>query len=159
MASINPHRPASGFGTVFLGVTCLAAFATLTVLWVRHTAPTVDLVENERGAIRLQKREALEKAWTAKLSEPAWVDKAKGVVQVPIEDAIRAVSVDLKGKPVAKTAVKLPVPVAAPVADPKSTEPPMPLQPSAPQGAEMIHFSGTQQGAPTPSLTNRTESK
>lgn len=159
MASINPHRPASGFGTVFLGVTCLAAFATLTVAWVRHTAPAVDLVEQERGIARLEKREKLEKAWAAKLSEPVWIDKDKGVVQVPIEDAIRAVSADLKSKRVAKTEVKVPAPAAIPAADPKSTEPPVPPLPSAPQGAEMIHFSGTPQGAQTPSLTNRTESK
>lgn len=140
MASINTQGPPSGLGTFALGLAGLAVFAALIVAWIKWTAPRTDLVEAERGAARLKKRVELENDWTVKLHTAAWVDKEKGIVQVPIDAAIKAVATDLKAKQVAKSAVKVPPPLPMPVADPKSTEPPPPALPSSPQGADLIRF-------------------
>ena len=141
MASINSKRAPSSIVTFLLGIVCLAVFALIIVVWTKMTAPKTDLVEAERGAARLQKRQDLEKEWAGKLQTVAWVNKEKGEVQVPIEEAMKAVALELKEKKVAKTEVKLPAPVPPPVIDPKSTEPPPLPLPSSPQGANLIHFS------------------
>jgi hypothetical protein len=140
MASINSQRPPSSLGTFVLGIVCLAVFAMLVVVGIRAVAPTKDTVSEERAAARLKKREELEKDWAAKLTTVAWVDKEKGVVQVPIDEAIKAVAAELPSRKVAKSEVKVPAPLPMPVIDPKATEPPPPALPSAPQGADIIHF-------------------
>ena len=147
MPSIHSQRPPSGSGTFALGIIGLAVFAALVVGWIKWTAKGDD-VNDERAAARIKKREELQAAWAAKLQSAAWVDKEKGVVQVPIDDAIRVVAAELKAKAVAKSEVKVPPPLLAPPVDPKSTEPPPPALPSAPQGAEMIQFSGAPPEAP-----------
>ena len=151
MATINSHRPPSGFGTFFFGIIFLAFFAGLLVIWVKFSATEKDSIADERGAARFKKREELEKDWAVKLHTPAWVDKEKSVVQVPIDDAIRVVALELKDKKVAKTEVKVLPGMLQPSADPKSTEPPPPALPSAPQGADLIHFdTPAVPSAPTP---------
>ena len=149
MPSINSHRPPSGSGTFALGIIGLAVFAAVVVGWIKWTAKADD-VNDERAAARMKKREELQAAWAAKLHTAAWVDKEKGVVQVPIDDAIRVVAAELKAKAVAKSEVKVPPPLLAPPVDPKSTEPPPPALPSAPQGADMIQFSGAAPEPPPP---------
>ena len=141
MASINSQRAPSSIVTFLLGIGCLAVFAVIIVVWTKMTAPKTDLVEAERGAARLQKRQELEKEWTGKLQTVAWINKEKGEVQVPIEEAMKAVALELKDKKVAKTEVKVPAPLPPPVIDPKSTEPPPLPLPSSPQGTDLIHFS------------------
>lgn len=140
MASINSQRAPSSAVTFLMGIACLAVFAAIIVAWTKSNAPKTDLVEAERGAARLQKRLDLEKEWAGKLQTVAWIDKEKGAIQVPIDEAIKSVAVELKEKKVAKSAVKIPAVQPPPVADPKSTEPPPPLLPSAPQGADLIEF-------------------
>jgi hypothetical protein len=149
MFSINSQRPPSGSGTFALGILGLAVFAAVVVGWIKWTAKADD-VNDERAAARIKKREELQAAWAAKLHSAAWVDKEKGVVQVPIDDAIRVVAAELKAKAVAKSEVKVPPPLLAPPVDPKSTEPPPPALPSAPQGADMIQFSGAAPEPPPP---------
>jgi hypothetical protein len=149
MPSINSQRPPSGSGTFALGIIGLAVFAAVVVGWIKWTAKADD-VNDERAAARIKKREELQAAWAAKLHSAAWVDKEKGVVQVPIDDAIRVVAAELKAKAVAKSEVKVPPPLLAPPVDPKSTEPPPPALPSAPQGADMIQFSGAAPEPPPP---------
>jgi hypothetical protein len=147
MRSINSQRPPSGSGTFALGILGLAVFAAVVVGWIKWTAKA-DTVNDERAAARIKKREELQAAWAAKLHTAAWVDKEKGVVQVPIEDAIRVMAAELKAKAVAKSEVKVPPPILMAAADPKSTEPPPPALTSAPQGADMIQFSGAAPEAP-----------
>ena len=150
MASINSQRAPSSLATFLLGIVCLAVFAALVVTWAKMKAPKVDAVEAERGAARLQKRMDLEKEWAGKLQTAAWINKEKGEVQVPIEEAMKVVAVELKGKKIAKTEVKIPPTPPPPVVDPKSTEPPPLPLPSAPQGADLIHFIDSTAPAPVP---------
>ncbi len=141
MASINSQRAPSSLGTFLLGFACLAVFAAIVVAWTKSQASNIDQVEAERAAARIKKREELEKEWTGKLQTVAWVNKEKGEVQLPIEDAIKVVAVELKAKKVAKTEVKVPPIPPAPVIDLKSTEPPPLPLPSAPQGADLTSFN------------------
>ena len=141
MASIHSQRAPSSFGTFLLGIACLAVFAAIVVAWTKSRAPQTDLVEAERATARVKKREELEKEWAGKLQTVAWVNKEKGEVQLPIEDAIKAIVPDLKAKQVRKTEVKVPPLPPVPVVDPKSTEPPPLPLPSAPQGADLTSFT------------------
>ena len=150
MASINSQRAPSSLGTFLLGFACLAFFAALVVTWTKSQASNVDQVEVERAAARIKKREELEKEWAGKLQTVAWVNKEKGEVQVPIDDAIKVVAVELKVKKVAKTEVKVPPIPPAPVVDPKSTEPPPLPLPSYPQGADVMHFDDPFAPPPAP---------
>ncbi len=141
MASINSHRPPSSTATFLLGIVCLAAFATIIVVWTKSESEKVDPINVERATARVKKREELEKDWAGKLQTVAWINKEKGEVQLPIDDAIKVVAAELKQKKVAKTEVKVPAIPPPPVVDPKSTEPPPLPLPSSPQGADLIHFS------------------
>jgi hypothetical protein len=147
MRSINSQRSPSGSGTFALGIIGLAVFAAVVVGWIKWTAKADD-VNDERAAARIKKRQELQAAWAAKLHTAAWVDKEKGIVQVPIDDAIRVMATELKAKSVTKSEVKVPPPLLAAPVDPKSTEPPPLALPSAPQGADMIQFSGAALEAP-----------
>ena len=150
MASINSQRAPSSIVTFLMGIACLAVFAAIVVAWTKMQAPKTDLVDAERGAARLNKRVELEKEWDGKLHTVAWINKEKGEVQVPIDEAMKVVALELKGKKVAKSEVKIPAPLPPPVIDPKSTEPaPLPMT-SSPQGADLIHFSNPSAPAPAP---------
>lgn len=144
----------SGFGTFALGLFCLAFFAALIVGWVKWTNAKSSPVDLERANSRIKKRGELDAAWAVKLNEAVWVDKDKGVVQLPIADAIRGVVGDFAQKKVSKSPVKVPAAVAQPPQDPKSSEPATPALPSAPQGADTMQFTSlvptaVADGAPT----------
>ena len=150
MASINSQRAPSSFGTFLLGIACLAVFAAIVVAWTKSRAPKADLVEVERANARVKKREELEKEWAGKLQTVAWVNKEKGEVQLPIDDAIKVIATELKARKVAKTEVKVPPAMPMPPVDPKSTEPPPLALPSSPQGADMVQFVDPFAPAPAP---------
>ena len=150
MASINSQRAPSSTGTFLLGIACLALFAAIVVVWTKSQAPKADVIETERAVARVKKREDLEKEWAGKLETVAWVNKEKGEVQLPIDDAIRVVAAELKSKKVTRTEVKIPPAMPALVVDPKSAEPPPLALPSAPQGADMIHFNDPFAPPPAP---------
>ena len=150
MASINSQRPPSSFGTFLLGIACLAFFAAIVVAWTKSQDSKTDLVEIERANARVKKREELEKEWAGKLQTVAWVNKEKGEVQLPIDDAIKVVAAELKLKKVVKTEVKIPPTLPPPVIDPKSTEPPPLPLPSSPQGADVMHFDDPFAQPPAP---------
>lgn len=96
-------------------------------------------VEAERGAARLQKREELEKSDAEKLTKPAWIDKSKQSVRVPIDLAKKVVAAELVAKKVAPSTVIFEA--APPVLKPsESSEPPAVRLPSAPQGADLLRF-------------------
>jgi hypothetical protein len=143
MASIQTERQPSGLGTFVLGILFLAVFSIITVAWIKSTAPDENMIEEERANARIKKREELEKDWASKLQTVAWVDKSKGVVQIPIDDAIKVIATELKEKKVAKTDVKVPPSLPPVVIDPKSAEPPPLPLPSAPQGADVMQFEST----------------
>jgi hypothetical protein len=122
----------------------------VVVAFVAYRLSRVDggsSVDGERAAKRVSVREQTEKADQEKLSSLAWVDKAKGVVHLPLSRAQELVAAELatKKKGPSTVAVDAPLPPAAPY-DPNAAEPAPPALPSAPQGADLIQFP-----APAPS--------
>src|SRR6266550_1633303 len=146
MARSNPTRTSSGFLTFVMGLVLLALFAWLIVRYVHKAGPEADL-ETRRGQARKEKQEKLVEAHIAQLTTTGWVDKAKGVAHIPINDAMKLAMVELKGKKVTPSSVKVePAPPVA-VQEPNA-EPQPPPFPSAPHGAIMIRFDTPEAGAP-----------
>lgn len=126
---------------VFLGsavvITAVIVFASGLVA----TKPKVETVDAKRAQQRIEAREKLDKAADEQLATTDWVDKSKGVVRLPLSDAMRLVAVELATKKPAPSQVKVdpPLPMPPPY-DPNSKEPPISALPSAPQGADTIRF-------------------
>nr|MDQ3621312.1 hypothetical protein [Verrucomicrobiota bacterium] len=118
MAPIRSNRTPSGFLTFVFGIACLGIFAGLIVFWIKASAPEEYEVEEQRAQDRAQRLAALQKEEQAKLTTPGWIDKEKGVVQLPIETAMAATITELKAKKVAATQVKVQPPLLAPAVDP-----------------------------------------
>ncbi len=120
-----------------------AALALVVILFgeVIGAKPKVELVEQKRAKQRIETREKLEKAAHEQLTTVDWVDKTKGVVRLPVSDAMKLVAGELSAKKPAPSQVKVepPLPMPAPF-DPAAVEPPPPALPSSPQGADIIRF-------------------
>ena len=141
-------RKSNGF-LVFLG--CSAAIAAVIVFAAGLLArePKVATVDGRRAQERLETRLRLEKADFEQLTTASWVDKEKGIVRLPVGDAMKLVAVDLAGKKPAPSQVKVDAPLPMPPPyDPNSKEPPVFPLPSAPQGAVNIHFEAKASSAP-----------
>jgi hypothetical protein len=110
-------------------------FAVLVVLlvWQRQGIPTVeDVRKQERLKILADLNAENQKA----LTQYRWIDKAKGVVGIPIDRAMDLVLADLKAnKPHAAGPIATPAPAATPA--PNAPQPAAsPAAPAAPQGAK-----------------------
>lgn len=140
MASEFPHRTPNGI-VVILG--SAAAFVVIAAIFAGALArrTPVNEVENKRAAQRIEAFTKLDAEANAKLSSEGWVDKAKGTVHVSIGDAMTMVVAELTAKKPAPSSVKVEAPLPMPVADPASGEPPPAALPSAPQGADTVHFA------------------
>lgn len=140
MANSSDREQPSGFRTFVWAIFFFFVFALIVVTLVRNTGST-EAYEDTRAKERRTIREELTKDAHNRLTVPAYVDQAKGVIRIPIDDAKKAAVAELKSKPVGPSQVKvdpwLPMP---PPADPNATEPPPPALTSAPQGADTIRF-------------------
>jgi hypothetical protein len=126
---------------VFLGVAAAITVVIIIVGGLVARRPKVESVDAKRAAQRIEAREKLDLADREALTAAAWVDKEKGVVRLPIDDAIKLAARNLSGKKPAPSQVKVdpPLPMPPPF-DPNSKEPPISPLPSAPQGADTIRF-------------------
>jgi hypothetical protein len=91
-----------------------------------------------RAAERTKAHQELEAENAKKLQNYAWVDKAKGTLQIPIERAMELAIVELNSKkPTAAgpIATPAPSPAAAPAASPAPAAPPTAPAPAAPPAA------------------------
>ena len=80
----------------------LFAFFGLLALVIVRAAPRGDTYEEKRAKARAEKLEASQKENMAALTTYAWVDKAKGVVRIPIANAMELTAAELaQKKPVA----------------------------------------------------------
>ena len=95
--------------STWMGVVLLFAFFGLMALIVIGASPRGDTYEEKRAKARAEKLKAVREETTKALTTYAWVDKNKGVVRIPINDAIKLT--------VAELARKTPVP-ANPIATP-----------------------------------------
>ena len=79
----------------------------LWALRLRDQKPVVDEYEQKRAQARIEAREAIEKEANELLyAEPSWVDKAKGIVRIPIDRAMDLTVANLKAKPAQPTSIK-----------------------------------------------------
>ena len=101
------------FGT-WIGVVLLFVVFGLFV-WVVFTAiPRGDSYEEKRAKDRMVKLEQLQKDATTALTSYAWVDKNKGTVRIPIEQAMPLAMADLAAKkPTAAYPIATPAPQPA----------------------------------------------
>lgn len=100
-------------GPAFIGGICLfLLFGLLAAFWFRLGGRT-ESYDDKRAADRMTKLSALLKENNQRLNGYALVNKEKGIVQVPIDDAMKLVLPELKAKPVQASAVKVENPYPA----------------------------------------------
>jgi hypothetical protein len=119
----------------FAGLIIVLLFAVLVALlaWQRQGIPTVeDVRKQERLKILADLNAENQKI----LTQYRWIDKAKGVVGIPIDRAMDLVLADLKAnKPHAAGPIATPAPAATPA--PNAPQPAAsPAASAAPQGAK-----------------------
>jgi hypothetical protein len=134
---------------VFCG--SLLALLIVACLFVFSIArgPRPSDLENKRAQNRIAVRAKLEQEANDALTTDGWVDKAKGLVRVPVASVFAATAKELAAKKPAPSQVKVEPPLPMPVIDPNATEPPPPALPSAPQGADTVRFAAlNSQAAP-----------
>jgi hypothetical protein len=129
---MTEQRPKRG---IFAGLIIVLLFAVLVALlvWQRQGIPTVeDVRKQERLKILADLNAENQKI----LTQYRWIDKAKGVVGIPIDRAMDLVLADLKAnKPHAAGPIATPAPAATPA--PNAPQPAAsPAAPAAPQGAK-----------------------
>lgn len=94
---IRFEQPRSTFGT-WLGIVLLFAIFGLFVWAVMGAMPRTDSYEQKRAEDRVKKAQAARDEGNAALHGYAYVDKAKGVVRLPIDRAMEVTMADLAQK-------------------------------------------------------------
>src|ERR1700682_344969 len=120
--------------STWIGVVLLFAFFGLLALVVIGASPRGGTYEEKRAKTRAEKLQALREETTKALTTYAWVDKAKGVVRIPINDAMKLSVAELAQKP--------PAPASA-IATPEVNPPPQGAAPAAPASSPTASASGT----------------
>lgn len=138
---------------VFCG--SLLALLIVAALFIFSIAagPRPSDLDKKRAEQRIAVRAKLEKEAADALTTEAWVDKAKGIVRVPVTGVFAATAKELAAKKPAPSLVKVEPPLPMPVIDPAATEPPPPALPSAPQGADTLRFAIPEPAKPAASVT------
>jgi hypothetical protein len=122
--TLQNYRPRGTFST-WLGVVLLFALFGLIAVVILRAAPRGTDYEKKRAENRMKKLEDAQKEYLATLTTYAWVDKAKGVARIPINDAMQLTLAELAGKKPAAAgpiAAETPAP-AAPGASPAASAP------------------------------------
>ncbi|HEY5895421.1 MAG TPA: hypothetical protein VIT91_19540 [Chthoniobacterales bacterium] len=104
-----------------LGTAAKALLTLVAVAWIAWVAfllfRATNKTDEERVSKRVENLAKLNEANVKKLSSYAWIDKAKGTVQIPIDRAIDLTVADLKDRvPVKAGPISTPAPAASPAA-------------------------------------------
>jgi hypothetical protein len=129
--------------STWIGVVLLFAFFGLLTLVVIGASPRGTDYEKKRAKVRAEKLQAVREETTKALTTYSWVDKNKGVVRIPITEAMKLT--------VAALAQKTPAP-ANPIGTPAATPP---AQSAAPATASQA-ASPTASASGTPKPTSVT---
>jgi hypothetical protein len=149
---LQSYQPRSTFST-WIGVVLLFAFFGLLALVLFRAAPRGDTYEQKRAKVRLEKLEAAQKQMVTALTTYGWVDKNKGVVRIPITDAMTLTVADLaEKKPAPANPIATPEPAAAPATSPAAS--PAAAATASPAGSP----SPTPAATPTPGTTPKPSS-
>jgi hypothetical protein len=84
--------------STWIGVVLLFAFFGLLVLVVIGASPRGDSYEEKRAKVRAEKLKAVHEETTKALTTYAWIDKNKGVVRIPINEAMKLTVAELAEK-------------------------------------------------------------
>ena len=115
------YEPQSTFST-WIGVVLLFAFFGLLALVVFRAAPRGDSYEEKRAKSRTEKFQTAQKQHFAALTTYGWVDQNKGVVRIPITDAMKLTVAELADKkPAPAGPIATPAPAAAPETSPAAS--------------------------------------
>lgn len=126
--------------STWVGMVLLFAFFGLLALVVIGATPRGDTYEEKRAKARAEKLRAVHEETTKVLTTYAWVDKAKGVVRIPIDDAMKLTMAELGRKTPAPAN-----PIATPAANPSA--PNAAPNPSSPAPLPSSSTTGAQPGA------------
>ena len=106
--------------STWIGVVLLFAFFGLLALIVIGASPRGNSYEKKRAKVRAEKLEALNQEKLTAITTYAWVDKSKGVVRIPVEEAMTITVAELSQKtpapanPIATTAASPSPPATGP---------------------------------------------
>ena len=128
-------QPRATFST-WLGVVLLFAFFGLLALVVIGASSRGNSYEKKRAKVRAEKLEALNKEKLAAITTYAWVDKGKGTVRIPVQDAMRLTVAELSEK---TPAPANPIAAADMIPPPQSAGP----APASPAPSPTANASGT----------------
>src|SRR6266576_1596092 len=127
----TPERAPIPFGA-WLGIVLLFLFFGIFVLVLVAIAPHGNTYEAKRAEAREKKLNNARNAATQELNSYAWIDKAKGVVRIPIDRAMQLTLRDLASKkPAPANPIEAPAPTPAPAASPAPAVSPAPALPGA----------------------------
>jgi hypothetical protein len=114
---LQNYQPRSMFST-WVGVVLLFAFFGMLAFVAVKASPRGSDYEKKRAKVRAEKLEAAQKENLTALTTYGWVDKAKGVARIPINDAMQLTLAELAEK---KPTVAGPIVVASPSAAPQTS--------------------------------------
>ena len=118
---LHSYQPRSTFST-WVGVVLLFAFFGLLALVVFRASPRGNTYEEKRAKARSEKLDAAQKQMLTALTTYGWVDKTKGVVRIPINEAMQLTVAELADKkPAAANPIATPEPNPAPATSPASS--------------------------------------
>jgi hypothetical protein len=114
--------------TFLWSIAVFALFAILVGAWLCLSKPS-ESFDQKRAQTRIERLKKLQQENQQKLEQYAWVDKQKGIAQLPITRAMELAMVELKGRKVQASSVKVenpyptglqqaPAPAPAPAASP-----------------------------------------
>src|SRR6266576_2852141 len=122
----TPERAPIPFGA-WLGIVLLFLFFGIFVLVLVAIAPHGNTYEAKRAEAREKKLNNARNAATQELNSYAWIDKAKGVVRIPIDRAMQLTLRDLASKkPAPANPIETPAPTPALAASPAPPVSPAP---------------------------------
>jgi len=128
---LQRSQPRSMFST-WVGMVLLFALFGLLALVIIGASPRGNTYEEKRAEARAKKLQTAQEASIQALSTRAWVDKNKGVVRIPVDEAMKLT--------VAELSSKAPAP-ANPILAPEAS--PAPAASSAPAQSPAASASGT----------------
>ena len=140
MATESSRGKPSGILSLLWALFFFFIFALFVTIWIRWTGPGT-APQDQRSQTRVTKRQEIDQADAEKLNSAGFVDKAKGIVHLPLKEAQKIMLAELKTRQVVPSQVKVepPLPMPPPP-DSNATEPPPMALPSAPQGADTFRF-------------------
>lgn len=123
---IQHYQPRSTF-TTWLGIVLLFALFGLIAFVFLKASPRGSTYEKKRAKVRAEKLAAAQKEYLNTLTTYAWVDKAKGVARIPIDQAMKLTLTELAdSKPAAAGPIAGASPGAAPQTSPAANASPSP---------------------------------